>query len=868
MKINGNLVFNSDATGELQNVYIERVAGGVAAQSLPARLGNGASKGRIVFNTDNNKFYYDDGSAWVPMISGTGFATLQAEVDAIETSLGGMVDADGLFQGTAFSAFQNVSNASSLTDVLSQLDAAIESVDTLDEIEPVVAAGNIIYADSATTWAQAAPGATSGVQPYDAELTALAGISSGADVLPYFTGAGSAAGTTLTEYARTLIDDATSADARSTLGLVIGTDVQAYDAGLASLSSLTGPGILAVDATGDVVSARSLVAPTEGLTITNADGSGNVTFALANDLAALEGLTTTGYVIRTADGTATTRSIAGAAGQIVITNGDGVASDTSIDLAAITQAASGDFVKVTLDGFGRVTGNTAVTTADITALVDATYVNVDGDTMTGNLSMSGGATVTGLPTPTNGSDATPKSYVDALTTGLTWKNAVAAVAASDITLSGEQTIDGVAVVAGNRVLVKGQTTAADNGIYVVAAGSWTRSTDADAFGELVSAAVFVEQGTVYADTAWVQSAELTAFAGQSWIQFAGAGTYTAGTGLDLTGNVFSVNLGAGIAELDTDAVGIDLYSGAGALVLTTDGAARSTDNASKLHLLLKASGGLTQDTDGLYIPAAGVVNSMLANSSVSTNADSGTGTLSLGGSLEIQGDSVQGIVTSVADGVFGVTASDASTSQKGVASFDALDFSVTAGVVSIAAAGVANSQLENSSVSLAADTGTGSVALGATMTVAGSGAINTAAADGTVTVSVDLASTTAVGVASFAAADFAVSAGGEVTTVAKGLDSLTDVAITSASGGDTIIHNGTEFVNRKFFHLHEQGSSASTWTVSHNLGQKYCNVTVIDSGDEVVIPQAIVFNSATQLTVTFSSAITGKVVVMGVNAGA
>jgi hypothetical protein len=59
-------------------------------------------------------------------------------------------------------------------------------------------------------------------------------------------------------------------------------------------------------------------------------------------------------------------------------------------------------------------------------------------------------------------------------------------------------------------------------------------------------------------------------------------------------------------------------------------------------------------------------------------------------------------------------------------------------------------------------------------------------------------------------------------------------------------------------------NSATVHTINHNIGQKYCNVTVVDNADEVIIPQSIVFNSTTQLTVTFNVAITCKVVVMGV----
>lgn len=90
-------------------------------------------------------------------------------------------------------------------------------------------------------------------------------------------------------------------------------------------------------------------------------------------------------------------------------------------------------------------------------------------------------------------------FVNDSIAGLSWKAPVRAATTADITLSGEQTIDGVAIVAGDRVLVKDQTAGEQNGIYVAAVGAWSRSTDANTSNEIRQAAVLVEEGTANAD---------------------------------------------------------------------------------------------------------------------------------------------------------------------------------------------------------------------------------------------------------------------------------------------------------------------------------------------------------------------------------
>jgi hypothetical protein len=177
---------------------------------------------------------------------------------------------------------------------------------------------------------------------------------------------------------------------------------------------------------------------------------------------------------------------------------------------------------------------------------------------TGTLNM-GTFKIVSLGTPTAGTDAVTKAYVDAGISGLSWKDTVRIASTAQRALTGLTAIDGVTPVANDRVLLKNQTAPAENGIWLAQSAAWTRALDADDEAELLSAAVFVSEGTTNADTAWLMTtnAPITVgTTGLTWVQFGAGATYTAGTGLTLTGNVFDVVGGTGIT-VAADLVSVD-----------------------------------------------------------------------------------------------------------------------------------------------------------------------------------------------------------------------------------------------------------------------------------------------------------------------
>lgn len=208
--------------------------------------------------------------------------------------------------------------------------------------------------------------------------------------------------------------------------------------------------------------------------------------------------------------------------------------------------------------------------------------------------------ITNLLDPTNPQDAATKNYVDAVVQGLDFKVSVQAASTGNIAtltnVSATNALDGYTLVAGDRVLLKDQTTASANGIYTIngVGVAPTRATDADASGELSKGSLtFVENGTVNGGQLWIVTA-VTATpwtpgtAGSTWTQFSGASTLTAGAGLVASGNSFAVGAGSGIT-VGADSVAID------PAVVVRKFAANIGDNASTALVVTHNLG--TQDVE-------------------------------------------------------------------------------------------------------------------------------------------------------------------------------------------------------------------------------------------------------------------------------
>ena len=305
----------------------------------------------------------------------------------------------------------------------------------------------------------------------------------------------------------------------------------------------------------------------------------------------------------------------------------------------VKRDASGNFSAGTItaaltgDVLGNVTGNVTGTVSDISNhdtgdLAEGTNLYYTDTRVRANrLDQMSAPTasvsfnsqkITGLADPTDAQDAATKAYVDAARSGLDVKQSVRAATSGNITLSGTQTVDGVSLIATNRVLVKSQTDPSENGIWTVAAGSWSRAIDADSDAEVTSGLfTFVEEGTDNGNSGFVLTTDnpiTVGTTGLTFAQFSGAGQITAGNGLTKTGNTIDAVGTADRISVTSDAIDI-ASTYAGQTSITTLGTISTGTWSADTIVVGKGGTGATSftsngivygnTTDALQVTAAG-----------------------------------------------------------------------------------------------------------------------------------------------------------------------------------------------------------------------------------------------------------------------
>ena len=418
-------------------------------------------------------------------------------------------------------------------------------------------------------------------------------VASDIPALPYGTGSVTSVSGTGTVNGLTLTGTVTTSGSLTFGGTLSGVDNSALTNSSITIngSSVSLGGSITVTAT-----ASNALTIGTGLSGTSYNGSAPVTIAIDSTVATLTGIQTlTNKTISGASNTLSNIGNASLSNSAITINGSSVSLGGSITVtatatnaltigtglsgtsyngsAAVTVAI--DSTVATLTGSQTLTnktisgasntlsniGNASLTNSSLT--VGTTAISLGATSLT----LGGLTSVAVTQDPTSALQLATKQYVDAVAEGLhihascnaattgtlasitggtvTYNNGTAGVGAT-LTLSvALTTLDGYTLLNGNRVLVKNEATQANNGIYTWATGGTvlTRATDFDTAAEMASGDfTFVSSGTLYANTGWVQTDPVTVVGTSpvTWVQFSGSGTYTAGTGLTLTGTQFSI----------------------------------------------------------------------------------------------------------------------------------------------------------------------------------------------------------------------------------------------------------------------------------------------------------------------------------------
>ena len=382
----------------------------------------------------------------------------------------------------------------------------------------------------------------SDVQAYDAGLLSIAALTTAANKMIYATAADTYAVADLTAAGRALLDDADAAAQRTTLGLGTGSDVVFNQV----TAALIGNASTATNLAGSQTAQFVYAAPNGN------NGTAGFRALLASDIPTLNQATTGNADTATKITSITNSNIVQLTETQTLTNKT-LTSPTITGTGAIAGTFTGDLTgNVTGDVTGNVTGDLTGNAATASAADggSALELALAAKATSASPTFTGVVTLPAITTSSAATSAATKAYVDSVASGLDTKESVRVATTAAGTLASSfangETVDGITLATGDRILIKTQADGSENGIYTVnASGAPTRATDFDTDAEVTAGSfTFVEEGTTNANAGFVLSTTGAITVGTtalSFTQFSSSATVTAGTGITKTGSTLSVD---------------------------------------------------------------------------------------------------------------------------------------------------------------------------------------------------------------------------------------------------------------------------------------------------------------------------------------